>query len=277
MLDNGGYLIWTTVFELLRCWLLNQRIPIGTAQIVPSGSHDKFPPYFPLLPLFTECSSLSCSHWLAAWLGLPSRPESVAPSSDSPPINRYSMLSCSLALPDVSLIYPCCLPLVWPFDSDWTEYTATLYILLISDACLGSNIFFWLKLLCLFHFFPISVLLFKFPSVVFPVSLSPTSYRSVNLCICLIWFWAYHSSLRPSCFLPHLLHRLYQHAIFFDGKEKSFIWKSCHLKLLFQWESAEKVILKSCKKSLALDAVYVTPQSPKRYIFFSLLFKTAAV
>lgn len=154
MLDNGGYLIWTTVFERCICWLLNQRIPIGTAQIVPSGSHDKFPPYFPLLPLFTECSSLSCSHWLAAWLGLPSHPESVAPSSDSPPINRYSMLSCSLTLPDVSLIYPCCLPLVWPFDSDWTEYTATLYILLISDACLGSNIFFWLKLLCLFHFFP---------------------------------------------------------------------------------------------------------------------------
>lgn len=153
VLDNGGYLIWTTVFERCICWLLNQRIPIGTAQIVPSGSHDKFPPYFPLLPLFTECSSLSCSHWLAAWLGFPSRPESVAPSSDSPPINRYSMLSCSLTLPDVSLIYPCCLPLVWPFDSDWTEYTATLYILLISDACLDSNIFFWLKLLCLFHFF----------------------------------------------------------------------------------------------------------------------------
>lgn len=66
----------------------------------------------PPSPLFTESSSLSCSNWLAAWVGLPPC-ECVASSSDNPPINRYSTLSCALPLPDVNVIFPCCLPPVW--------------------------------------------------------------------------------------------------------------------------------------------------------------------
>lgn len=76
-------------------------------------SSDKPPalqPTFPFSP--NPLPSLVPIGWLPTGTSLPPR-ECVASSSDSPPINRYSTFSCALTLPDVNVLYPCCLPSVW--------------------------------------------------------------------------------------------------------------------------------------------------------------------
>lgn len=194
---------------------------------------------------------------------LPPR-ECVTSSSDNPPINRYSTLSRVLTLLELylkSLLSSVGVAFLGP---NMREYTAALYIpLLFFDACLENN--FWLMWLC---FFSVNVLLMPPP----PLCLSPPPrYRNVNLCIWLIWFWAYRlSMLQLSPSPPSVTSTVPACSSLMAWRKTSL----CYLGLTSPHATvsemkSRRIIFMSCRRSFRVHAGYATLRSIKWRFFQS--------
>lgn len=109
--------------ERCTCWPPNQPKGTVTPQKKRPGCQAPTPPlpvHWTLFPLLFPL--------VGRPTGTPLPPcERVAWSSDSPPINRYSTLSCAFTLPCVYLMYPCCPPSLWLFGSKPSKCTAVLF------------------------------------------------------------------------------------------------------------------------------------------------------
>lgn len=189
-----------------------------------------FPLLFPLVGCPTGTSLSPC--------------ECVASPSDSPPINRYSTLSPALTLPDVNVIYLCCLPLVWLF---WVQTWQN-----IQQPCIFLCWFLMhvLRITCPFGWRGCVVFLFQC-SLYY---LIPPSILSLSHPILVITIWVFVFGLSGVGLIVHLCAALSVSSIchiyctsmqFSDGVEKNFInkhfiWNSRHLTLLFQKWRAEK-------------------------------------
>lgn len=173
--------------------------------------------------------------------------ECVASSSDSPPINRYSTLSCALTFPDVNVLLCILVVSRWCGFSGSTDriYSSRVYscwflmhVLRITCPC-G-----WSGCVALFSFNVFCLL--RYPCLISPPFFSPPHPTMV------ITVWIFVFGLSGVGLIVHLCAALAVSSIchiqctsmqFSDGVEKKFkhfILNSHNLKLLFQRWRDEK-------------------------------------